>query len=411
MGKKSKRHPNKLGRNDPCFCGSGEKFKRCCLSYQMTDARFLPVDETRFSPKELEEMEAFHQQVKRDQKAREEALRRELGIYISLFNTVSFQGKRFYLHAGALVAEGHESTTFHEIITRNLQRVLGQKWWDAEIGRPWDKKHYIAQCYQKLSETLRDRGRWELESESVGSMVPDGYMKYLINLAFDIYILSHTNNTPPPDWIARLKSYDQFEGKRYEVAVASIFARIGCDLEYLPDRRGTEKHPEFKATLDVTGETAYVEAKARTKAGALHTKGGFDLKKATRLKLVPLINAALQKNTHGMPYFIFVEANFPENMIKPSMDKHWTEKVIENLGEHMGKPTLDKPFKYNLLAVTNYSYHYDKEEASTRRSSISSVPLYSAISFRDDNMAEKQPGLFSQRIINAVRGYGTVPNL
>lgn len=23
--------PNKLGRNDPCLCGSGKKYKRCCL--------------------------------------------------------------------------------------------------------------------------------------------------------------------------------------------------------------------------------------------------------------------------------------------------------------------------------------------------------------------------------------------
>jgi uncharacterized protein YecA (UPF0149 family) len=21
---------NKIGRNDPCFCGSGKKFKKCC---------------------------------------------------------------------------------------------------------------------------------------------------------------------------------------------------------------------------------------------------------------------------------------------------------------------------------------------------------------------------------------------
>jgi len=27
-----KRIGDKLGRNDPCFCGSGKKFKRCCMS-------------------------------------------------------------------------------------------------------------------------------------------------------------------------------------------------------------------------------------------------------------------------------------------------------------------------------------------------------------------------------------------
>jgi uncharacterized protein YecA (UPF0149 family) len=23
-------HQSKIGRNDPCFCGSGKKYKRCC---------------------------------------------------------------------------------------------------------------------------------------------------------------------------------------------------------------------------------------------------------------------------------------------------------------------------------------------------------------------------------------------
>lgn len=22
---------NKIGRNDPCFCGSGKKYKKCCI--------------------------------------------------------------------------------------------------------------------------------------------------------------------------------------------------------------------------------------------------------------------------------------------------------------------------------------------------------------------------------------------
>lgn len=26
----TKTNPNKIGRNDPCHCGSGKKFKKCC---------------------------------------------------------------------------------------------------------------------------------------------------------------------------------------------------------------------------------------------------------------------------------------------------------------------------------------------------------------------------------------------
>jgi len=28
------RHPPRVGRNDPCPCGSGKKFKKCCLNPQ-----------------------------------------------------------------------------------------------------------------------------------------------------------------------------------------------------------------------------------------------------------------------------------------------------------------------------------------------------------------------------------------
>jgi hypothetical protein len=31
MTKKHRHEDAKLGRNDPCSCGSGKKYKRCCL--------------------------------------------------------------------------------------------------------------------------------------------------------------------------------------------------------------------------------------------------------------------------------------------------------------------------------------------------------------------------------------------
>ena len=30
--KQMDRHPPRVGRNEPCPCGSGKKFKRCCLN-------------------------------------------------------------------------------------------------------------------------------------------------------------------------------------------------------------------------------------------------------------------------------------------------------------------------------------------------------------------------------------------
>lgn len=37
----------KLGRNDPCFCGSGKKFKKCCWGKEIPPASVAPKPETR----------------------------------------------------------------------------------------------------------------------------------------------------------------------------------------------------------------------------------------------------------------------------------------------------------------------------------------------------------------------------
>ena len=29
----------KLGRNEPCFCGRGKKYKKCCILQEATDTR------------------------------------------------------------------------------------------------------------------------------------------------------------------------------------------------------------------------------------------------------------------------------------------------------------------------------------------------------------------------------------
>jgi len=39
----------KIGRNDPCACGSGRKYKRCCLERDETAHRKQPISEAESS--------------------------------------------------------------------------------------------------------------------------------------------------------------------------------------------------------------------------------------------------------------------------------------------------------------------------------------------------------------------------
>jgi hypothetical protein len=71
------------------------------------------------------------------------------------------------------------------------------------------------------------------------------------------------------DWDVRdrLKTDDQFQWARYELAVAAIFIRSGFDIEWLDQRKGPGKRCEFIATHRLTGEVISVEAKSRHRAG------------------------------------------------------------------------------------------------------------------------------------------------
>src|SRR5205823_10835326 len=99
---------------------------------------------------------------------------------------------------------------------------------------------------------------------------PDGWTQFLVSFAFDIASLIHTGGVPEP-LLRRLRTIDQYQGARHEVAVAAIFARLGCEIEWIDDKTTTAKHPEFLAIRDEL--TIAVEAKSRHRAGVIHTRG------------------------------------------------------------------------------------------------------------------------------------------
>lgn len=43
----------KIGRNDPCFCGSGKKYKNCCMNKKEEVAKYTPQGKRKFKAKVL----------------------------------------------------------------------------------------------------------------------------------------------------------------------------------------------------------------------------------------------------------------------------------------------------------------------------------------------------------------------
>jgi hypothetical protein len=339
--------------------------------------------------------------------AKERAKKQELeerGIYINLVPTITFKGKKLMAMGNQVIMDGNENTTFHEMILRELQRTLGKKWWDAESAKPPEQQHFIRKCYTEVSKPIGKDQDLKQEGENVRSFLPNGYVQSLMSLAFDVYVLKHKDSFPA-GWLKRLRTYDQYQGVRYEIAVASIFARIDCRLEFYNDNKTDGKHPEFIATHELSGNKLVVEAKSRHRQGVIHTAGSLDPEKAMLGDVDNLFTDALTKNTDGMPYIIFIDVNAPTDTDATTIESKWFADVKEMV-ESTTSPSAEKPEKYNALVVTNYSPHYEglKVAPTGGYSIIANTHI-------EHPMADGVDGNFTYRLMQAAASYGFVPNL
>ncbi len=127
------------------------------------------------------------------------------------------------------------------------------------------------QVLRALKPFLKEHGDAEqLAREGMSSADPNGWVQYLISLAWDVATLIHAGE-PPDELIDRLRDRDNFQGARYELAIAAIFARLDCSIEWLdPDPALRKvKRVEFEASHRPTGQRFAVEAKSRHRAGVL----------------------------------------------------------------------------------------------------------------------------------------------
>jgi len=189
-GKRSK--PNKIGRNDPCFCGSGLKYKKCCLLKGIN------------SPKALEIPQGVIDKERMAAQRREEYLQSK-GIYISLPNTVHFKGKTMLAVGNKIMVDDNPHATFHQLLFRNLQQVLGEEWWNEQDSKADSERHYVRVYFGKLSSS---GARTDLDmtqiDENTRSMLATGDVQALLSLAFDVWLLAQKGYLRD-DWLNRLR--------------------------------------------------------------------------------------------------------------------------------------------------------------------------------------------------------------
>lgn len=329
-------------------------------------------------------------------------LRTEYGTFINFVHPVEHQGRKMWALGSRLYPDRPPSETFHEFILSILRSTLGEPWRREQESFPPAEQHFIYGC-------LSDFAKWKKREESKGPRAgdglftgnPDGWTKWLISLAWDIATLVHVDALPD-SLVSRLRGSGEFQGARYEIAVAAIFARLGCELKWLDEdpASAASKHAEFVAKFPPTGEAFVVEAKSRHREGVMHRPGDVDLEQLFRRdnkRLRRLFNSAAKKAPGARPYYIFIDMNAPVS--SEEMERRW-KSIASTWIKTLPGWSEEQPANFNGLWLTNFGFHFDKDQVSTEHAGLVYLPEHTEVEER---------GIFPTLLRHAMDTYGNVP--
>jgi hypothetical protein len=345
----------KLGRNDPCSCGSGLKFKKCCLpkawsiEERIVVSKQLPVfTSLKEAPPELrvKAVRIFEeiQRKEQERKARFGQIRPQISTVWRGQRWVTVRNRLYY---------SDKWKFFPDFLRDYMPNVFGLEWCKAEAAKPEAERHPVI--------TWRAQGAAYINAQPPqpdGSRValPCGALAAYNCFAYDLFVVDD-NGGLDDELVQRLKNPDMFQGARHELFAEATCYRAGFTVQHENEKDGTTRHAEFTAKHAVTGQLLSVEAKSRHREGVLGRPGTPQEK--PQLRLMPLINDAVDKKPSN-PLVIFVDTNLPFK---------WAERV---LGRQAGNtPSLPMRFlldrikkqhndtdPYCMIVFSNHPHHY-----------------------------------------------------
>ena len=327
---------------------------------------------------------------------------REAEPHMHFVPSIVHSGQRIRVLGNAPCVRPIEES-FHEFLAGVVKWALGQEWWDEQSEVPAEDRHivlswaadWVGFTTARTDEAHADAGQPTFSADALGSLWA------LVNFGYDFYCLLQTGRVPK-ELIKRLRNRDQFQGARYEVAVAAIMKRAGFDLVFLDDAKITEKHSEFIAADRHSSVRLAVEAKSRHRPGVLHTEGEFQYDGDWK-GLARLVRDALAKASPGLPLVVFVDVNLPFTKGSSPDEKPWFVDLRLAM-EAAGKPTASDPDRFALLFATCFSDHFAGVENLAPPGEWGVVvPKHSAVALSDTEVRD--------RIMETVGRYGKVPEL
>ena len=265
-----RRSAPKIGRNDPCICGSGRKFKFCHGRLQHALPNLIATAQME------SQIVAEGKRLLERQKARELQRQKQQGLGRPIIS-VEHNGIRF-VAVGNRYYHG-KWKTFPDFLQDYIKLLVGGNWGNAEIAKPLAERHPVLQWYDKICHLqLAHAGK---PGEPYSTPMTGAASAYN-RLAYNLYLIAHNGKDIQTRLLARLKNKDNFQGAYYETQVAAWLIRAGFELEFEDEQDTSHSHCEYTATYAPTGEKYSVEAKARAirVGGSARTPVGQQLRKA-----------------------------------------------------------------------------------------------------------------------------------
>lgn len=301
------------------------------------------------------------------------------------FIDAEHQGYRFRAVGGRMYY-GPLDESFHEFVLKLLREQLTHEWIRKELARDKRDQHIVVRWFLEKDELFATRA--DDHGKAVRSVVMTGGVKSLLALGYDVYSLLHTGKILPK-LVNRLKNRDQFQGARYEMALAAIVARCGLKLEWL---NANEMHCEFVAREHRSGLRVGFEAKSHHRPGILNQPGKPPPAEAMRVKLADHVKRALEQAPDDIPFVVFNDLNLP-----PDVDVNECQSRINRSLEKA--PVLDDP-RLSKVFVTNFSWHFAEDREA---------PDGNVFILDTDNPKHPLPTEIVDRLAVAASQYGYVP--
>lgn len=337
------RGSSKIGRNDPCFCGSKRKFKHCHGGVQHTLPALLNQDRL--------EREIIEQGRRHFEKHKVQELQRQKqqGLGRPIIST-EFKGYRFVAVANRLHYGKWKS--FPDFLAEYIKHALDGDWGNAEIAKPWVERHPLMQWYDKICHLQAEHAK---KPGEIFETPMTGAVSAYNRLAYNLYLIAHNGKDIQTRLIARLKDKNSFQGAFFETQVAAWLIKASFELEFEDETDRTSKHCEFTATHIASGEKYSVEAKSREIESA----------KSSRPKVGRKLFEALEKKAN-YKRLIFLDLNKPlhtPEAAESAMDR--AERIVmRSEGLKIGGAPAPEAY----VCITNMNDQYALDTASVAMS-------------------------------------------